>query len=325
MNLLSKYARALLGSAAVVTSFLGSATATAQTHYFSQSNILYSFNSSNPSALSSVEMKLNNVAPTGADGRIAGLAFDPAGTLWGSTGSGKFYTIDTTTGAITAKFSTTAGTALPTFDFRQNGSTLEILASQTSSGGVSNLRSFSAASTGTVPGTLLTSLIVGTAPSNNAGDVASGYDSATGQLYIVKGGAVTGSTGAFSLRSYNVASNSFSSLLSTGKEWSSAGGAWFGGQMYFAYRPGVDAGLGNWNLPTSGVTADDIVFGRLNTATGAFTQDVKFDLAPSSLATGPSFGYAVAPIPEPGSYALMLAGFAGLLGWAVRRGKRKAA
>jgi hypothetical protein len=320
----------LVAAAAFAVLSAGASTAQAQTkHYFSQSNFLYSFDSTNPTALTSVEMKLGGNALTGGDARVAGLAFDPSGTLWGSSASGKFFTIDTTTGAITSKFTTSSAQTIATFDFRQNGSTLEILAAQTTTGGVSNLRRYDAAGTGTPliwssTGTSNVSLNLPGAQANNAGDPASGYDAATGKYYIVKGGASSGSTDDFSLRSFSVAGETFSSPLSTGLEWSSSGSAWFGNQLNFGYRPGVDAGSGNWNLPGAPGNGN-VFFGRLNTTTGAFTQDVSFTgfTIAGQPVTGPSFGYAVAAIPEPESYAMMLAGL-GLLGFIARRRKQTA-
>jgi hypothetical protein len=305
-------------AAAMALAAAASTAAQAQTHYFAQNNLLYSFSESNPAGTLSSPLTLTGLG-TGTDGRVSGLAFDPSGTLWGANAAGRFFTINTTTGATTTKFPGTNSNTIATFDFRQNGSTLEILAAQTATGGVSNLRRYDA-STGAQIGTDVSLGLAG-AGTNNAGDPASGFDAATGKYYIVKGGAATGSTNDFTLRSYDFATSSFSGALQTNLQWASAGGAWFGGQMYFGYRPGADAGLGNWNL-TSGATNDDIYFGTLNTATGAFSQLVKFDLSilPASAmsGTGPSFGYAVMAIPEPESYAMLLAGL-GLIGAIARR------
>lgn len=305
MNLLSCSSRALVVSAGLVASLVASATASAQTHYFAQNNLLYSFNQSSPSL--GTPLTITGLGTGALDLRVAGLAFDPSGTLWASNAAGKFFTVDTSTGAATLKFATPTSQTIATFDFRQNGSTLEILAAQTASGGISNLRTFNASTGAQIGGDVSLNLL--TAPTNNAGDPASGYDAASGKYHIVKGGAATGSTNDFTLRSYDVGAGTFNGPLQTNLQWASAGGAWFGGQLHFGYRPGADAGLGNWHL-TSGATNDDIYFGSLNTTDGSFSQLVKFDLsiAGAMTGTGPSFGYAIAPIPEPETYAMLLAG-----------------
>lgn len=311
MNLLSK--KTLCASAAVMALLgAGASTAQAQVHYFSQNNLLYSFDQSNPSGtLTTTPKTITGLGSGALDLRVSGLAFDPSGTLWAGNAAGKFFTVDTTTGAATFKFNGTNLNTIATFDFRQNGSTLEILANQTASGGNSTLRRYNASTGVEIGGGV--SLNLGNASTNYAGDPASGYDASTGKYYIVKGGAATTASEDFSLRSYDVSAGTFSASLPTNLTWASAGGAWFGNQLYLGYRPGVDGTGGNWYLP-SDATNDDIYFGTLNTATGAFTQisGAKFDISIAGAmnpgTTGPSFGYAIAPVPEPETYAMFLAG-----------------
>lgn len=286
-------------------------------HYFTQDNFLYWYNDVDQTT-TSVELKLNGVSfATAAEGRFTALAFDPAGTLWGSTAVGKMYTIDIGSGAVTYKFQPTTN-VIPTMDFRRNGNTLEILATKTGSNGASSFVKYDAAN-GTQIGS--DKNLNSGVPLNYAGHPASGYDgSAT--YYIVRGGAGQNESQDFSLSAYDLGTDTAGTYQDTGLTWSSAAGAWFEGALRFGYRPGEFVSSGNWKLPAG---SSDVYFGRLDLTNGDFTQEfvianLAVGLFPLSngIATGPSFGYAVAPIPEADSYALMFLGI-GLAGFLARR------
>jgi hypothetical protein len=119
--------------ACIATILPGSALA-AELHIFAQSDTLYTYNTGTNS-LSSVTTKDASGAPV----KLSALAFDPNGVLWGQRPdqtnftNGEFFTVDLTTGIVSYKFLMPINPALGTrgnmntFDFRKNGSTVEIL------------------------------------------------------------------------------------------------------------------------------------------------------------------------------------------------------
>ncbi len=249
-----------------------SAQSLASIHYFTQDGTLYRSNNGAPHT--SVALTLGGNPISG----FSGLAFAPDGTLWGHSNS-SLYTINPMTGAVTLKFALPNGGNLITFDFREHNGVLEVFGMVNRTGGSNDTLERFNASTGAFLGGFQ---VTGT----NPGFPASGYDPATGHYYMALGTD-------FSIRRFNVNGDVAGGTLvgNTGVTWSNSGGAWFEGVFHLGYRVGTTGNPGN-----------DLVFGTINTTTGAFTESFRF----TDIPTGSAFGYAV--IPTPGALALLIAG-----------------
>lgn len=263
------------------------AAASAQTHYFTQGDRLY-FTSNQGATVSQLNLTLNGNPRT-----ISSLAFDPSGTLWaGGTDGGGLFTINLTTGALTPSPIFGLGGQQNTFDFRQNGNTLEALIFTTFIGGVTTFQIRNAA-TGAVISPAQT-VLTGVNPGIPASAYAGGNT-----VYAFDG--VT-----YNLRSLNLAAIATPAFIgNTGITWSQAGGSWFNNQLWLGSRIGFFNGSGQ----THGT--EGFRFGTVNTATGAFTEVFRVSERP----LGGGFGYAV--IPAPGALALL-----GLAGAAAARRRR---
>lgn len=270
--------RMAFASAAFALSCLATA-ASSQTHYFTQGATLYS-TSNNGASVSSVPLTLNGNAVT-----ISSLAFDPSGNLWGgSTSGGNVYRINPVTGVMTSTAVPALGGQTNSFDFRQNGSVLEMLAFTTFTGGTTRFQIYNA-NTGAV---ISPSQVVLTGV--NPGIPASGYPQSGNTMYAFDGVS-------YNLRTLNLANIAAGTSVvgNTGITWSQAGGAWWNGQLWLGTRIGFyNASTQQQNHGTTGFR-----FGTVNTATGAFTQQF---LVPE-LPFGGGFGYAI--IPAPGAAAIL--------------------
>ena len=248
----------------------------AEIHYFSQGATLYNYNSGT-SALSSVTTKDS----TGADVKLSALAFDPNGVLWGQSPDqvnlteGKFYTVNLLTGIVTFQFlmpvNTTVGARgnMNTFDFRQNGSSLEIVGFVDRSGG--NQDTFERITT--------TGAFLGgyNTVSNNPSFPASAYDASTDTVYATNGSD-------FSARKYDPAGDSAGGTLlgSTGTSWTTAGGAFWNNDFWMS----------------TGNASGTLTFGKVSKTTGAFTTQFTVGGLPV-ISSGNTHGYAISPVPEP--------------------------
>lgn len=269
----------------------GSAASAQLTHYFTQGDRLF-VTSNNGVTVTQINMTLNgSTAPT-----ISSLAFDPMGNLWGgTTAGGNLYRINTTTGALTSTAIPALGGQTNTFDFRMNGSVLELLTFTTFTGGRTDFQ-IRNANTGAVI-SAATTVLTGV----NPGIPASAYPGSGNTMYALDGLS-------YNLRALNLSAISTPTVIgNTGITWSQAGGAWHNGQMWLGTRIGAyNTSTGQQNHGTSGFR-----FGTINTTTGAFTQVFTVSERPF----GGGFGYAV--IPTPASAALL-----GLAGIAAARRRR---
>ena len=261
--------------------------ASAQTHYFTQGSALYS-TSNNGATLNSIGITFGGSAVT-----ISSLAFDPSGNLWGgTTQGGSIYRIDPTTGVATATPVGSLGGQTNSFDFRQNGSVLEIAIFTNNGGGNSTFQIRNAATGASI----LSPVSIG---QGNPGVPASAY---------LSGNSIFGFGGTnYNLFSYSMTDGSSALIGNTGITWSQAGGAAYNGQLWLGSRIGsYNNSTGQQDHGTSGFQ-----FGTVDTTTGVYTN--VFNVAEQPLGGG--FGYAV--IPAPGTAALL--GLGGLVGLRRRR------
>lgn len=281
--------RAIAASLLVLAA--GSA-ASAQTHYFTQGERLYSTSDNGVTVSAPVTITFNSAPVT-----ISSLAFDPSGQLWaGTTQGGVVYRLNPATGVLTTTSVPALGGQTNTFDFRVVNGELRLLAFTTFTGGLTRFQEYNA-NTGAVI-TAATTALTGV----NPGIPGSFYNAADDRYYAVDGVS-------YNLRSFDpdafVAGGSI--VGNTNTTWSQVGGAAFNGQAWLAMRIGsYNVAQGTQNHGTVGFR-----FGTVNLATGAFTQVFTVSERPF----GGGFGYAV--IPGPGAAALL--GLGGLVAARRRR------
>lgn len=273
---------------AIVALAGAAAVASAQTHYFTQGDRLYS-TSDNGASVSQLNLTLNGGATT-----ISSLAFDNNGTLWaGGTSTGALYTVNLTTGALTPTAITGLGGQQNTFDFRVRNNVREALIFTTFTGGSTSFQ-IRNADTGAVISPAQT-VLTGT----NPGIPASAFPGSGNTLYCFDGVS-------YNLRGLNLNAIGTPAVIgNTGIQWSQAGGSWHNNQLWLGTRIGFYNGSGQ----THGT--EGFRFGTVNTTTGAFTEVFRVSERP----LGGGFGYAV--IPAPGTAVLM--GLAGITAGRRRR------
>jgi hypothetical protein len=266
----------------VLAASVTASTASAALHYFTQGATLYS------TADNGVTTQNVGITFGGNPVTISSLAFDPSGNLWGgTTQGGNLYRINPATGVATATAVPPLGGQTNTFDFRQNGSVLELLAFTTFSGGRTDFQVYNA-NTGAVINAATLAL-----DNTNPGIPASAY---------LGGNSIFAFDGvSYNLRSYTIGAivNGGSIIGNTGISWSQAGGAEFNGQLWLGTRIGsYNPANGQQNHGTSGFR-----FGTVDTGTGAFTQVFTVSEKPF----GGGFGYAIF-VPEPSSALILVLG-----------------
>jgi len=144
-----------------------------------------------------------------------------------------------------------------------------------------------------------------TGASNGTFNTLSTFPGFVGSGYVATSDAIFAVNGVdYDLRSYDPDGDiaGGTPIGDLGVTWSQGAGALFGDDLYFGYRPGQH------NNGTQEHQFFGLRFGRVNLATGAFTQDFAFTEAQTPFAG--AMGYAV--IPEPGTMLLVTSGLAGL-------------
>jgi hypothetical protein len=175
-----------------------------------------------------------------------------------------------------------------TFDFRKNGSTVEILGFVDRGGGGQD--SFERIDT-------LGNFIGGyNTVSNNPSFPAMAYDDTSDTVYAMNGSD-------FNTRKYNPNADlpNGTVLGATGIGWSTAGGAFWQNDVWMSH----------------GNASGTVTFGKVNKTSGAFSTAFTVGGLPV-IQTGNTHGYAVAPVPEPATMAAL-----GLGVLALARRKRK--
>ena len=281
---------------------LGAAVTTAHAQYMvyglasggSGVQQLVRFNSSNPSDVTVIGL-------TGAS--LRGIDFRPAnGVLYGIDGS-QVYTVNTTTGGATLVATLTAGATGTNvgFDFNPMADRIRIV---DASG--NNLR--------VNPDNGVT--IVDGAYTYAAGDVSTGAPAFSGVAYT---NSVAGPT---STALYGI-DGARGTLVSVGSP--NGGTVSTVGSLGLTFNPTVvgfdvvtvgGANLGFFSALTAGAISN---FYSVNLTTGAAT------LVGSVSSAGGIQGLAIAAVPEPGTWALMVTGLAGLGAVARRRTRRQRA
>lgn len=235
-----------------VMGLMASPALAAEVHHFSLGSMLY--------------QSEGGVPPTFVPFSLAGAefpasAFDPSGVLWGSRTDGinrSLYTIDPTTGEVTFRFASPSPLPIVSFDFRQNGNTLELfgMAGDT-------LLVFNADT-----GDLLSSNTYGM----GSGFPTTAYDLATGTYYGMNNGDITLYTLPFAGPATAIAP-----LTGVG-DYLLAGGAWFESQYWSAFYDDITS---------------TVKIGTINTTTAEFSKVYAFPAPQVSVA----MGYALSPEP----------------------------